>query len=333
MYDLHGFVVAVEGQADKIFSEEYGFFKLSNVSMKADLLVKVNKEGHILPTQIWGLNKGMYIPFDEGENILWYDEGVENVRPLDRFLDPIEFLIWWPDKAWLHAGAVEKNGKAYVFTGGRGCGKTSSVLNLLREGYNYLSDDWLIIGRGKAFPMPKRIHIFDYNLKHKEVAKRVLGFKRLYYYPMCKLLEYGSRFSPHKHIKFVFEKLRERTMLTVDVYRICPKAKVSPPSPISKVFLLERKKVDDIKVKSGITPKELARKMAYYSLYEWNYMFREYYRYVHLFGIRNQRIENRLYYDMEVMNETFEKCQLCKVVIPEMLDLCKVDLASLLDID
>ncbi|MHA1833984.1 MAG: hypothetical protein ACTSV7_08335, partial [Candidatus Baldrarchaeia archaeon] len=282
IYDIYGFVIAVEGPADKVFSKEYEYFKLLNAPQKVDLLVKVNEKQRTLPTQIWGLNKGMYIPFDEGENILWYDEGVENIRPLDRFLDAIEFLMWWPDKAWLHAGAVEKNGNAYIFTGGGGVGKTSSVLNLLREGCNYISDDWLIIGGGKAFSMPKRIHIFDYNLKHKEIAKRVLGYKRLYHCPICKLLEYGSRFSPHKHIKFVFEKLRERTMLAVDVHRIYPEAKVSPPSPISKVFLLERKKVKSIEVKRDITSKELARKMAYYNLYEWNHMFREYYRYVHL---------------------------------------------------
>ena len=115
----------------------------------------------------------------------------------------------------------------------------------MREDYNCLTDDWAIIERGKAFPMPKRIRIFDYNLKHKEIAKRVLGFKRLYYYPLCKLLEYGSRFSPHKIHKICFQKITERTMLTVDIHRIYPEAKVSSPHLFRK-YLLERK-VNDIK--------------------------------------------------------------------------------------
>ena len=54
---------------------------------------------------------------------------------------------------------------------------------------------------------------------------------------------------------------------------------------------------------------------------------------VHLFGIGNQKIENEVKYDMKIMDETFEKCKLYKVVIPERLDLYKVDLVSLLDID
>lgn len=335
VYDVHGFVVTVEGPADKVFSEEYGYFKISKAPQKVDLIIKVNEGKRPLPTQIWGLNKGIYIPFDESENTLLYDEGMENVRPLDRFLDSFEFLMWWSDKARLHAGAVAKDDKAYVFTGEGGVGKSSSVLKLLKEGYNYLSDDWLIIGAGKAFPFPKRIHIFDYNLKDKEIAKRVLGYKRLYYCPMCKLLEYGSKFSPHKYIRFFFDRLRERTMLTVGLHKIYPEAKVAPPSSISKVFLLERKKVDHdhIEVKKDITSKQLARKMAYYNMFEWSHMFKEYYHYIHLFGIRNKRIENRLDNNIKIMNETFGKCDLYRVILPKRLDLSEVDLTSILGLD
>jgi hypothetical protein len=333
VYNVYDFVIAVEGPADKVFSKEYGLFKISDTPQKVDLIVRVNEGKRPLPTQIWGFNLGMYIPFDEGEKILWYDKGVENIRPLDHFLDNIEFLMWWPDKTWLHAGAVEKDGKVYVFTGGGGVGKTSCVLNLLREGYSYLNDDWLIIGKGKAFPLPKRIHVFDYNLKDKEIAKRVLGYRRLYYLPMCKLLEYCSEFSPHRYMKFIFEKLRERTILRIEFQKIFPEAEVASPSFISKVFLLERKKVSCIEVKKDITSCELARKMAYYNVYEWNHMFREYYRYVYLFGIRNKKIENRLYHDTEIMNKTFETCDLYRVIVPEGLDLSKINLTSLLDID
>jgi hypothetical protein len=333
VYDVHGFVISVEGPADRVFAREYGYFKVPEVPHEVDLFVKVNEGRNPLPTTVWGYNKGMFIPFDESENTLLYDVGIENVRPLDRFLDGIEFLIWWPDKVWLHAGAVEKNGKAYVFTGKGGVGKTSCVLNLLKEGYNYLSDDWLIVGDGKAFSLLRRIHIFDYNLRHKEIARKLLGHKRLLYILEGKLLDYGSKFSPHKYLKFVFDKLKERNMLTVELHKIYPEAKVTSSSLISKVFLLERKKADCIEVKKDITPKELAQKMAYYNMYEWNHMFREYYRYAHLFGIRNKRIENRLYHDMRVMNATFKRCEVYRVIVPERLDLYEVSLTSLLDID
>jgi len=66
------------------------------------MIIKVDEEKLPLPTQ-WGSNKGMHIPFDERENILWYNEGMEDVRPVDRFLDGFEFLMWWSDKARLGA--------------------------------------------------------------------------------------------------------------------------------------------------------------------------------------------------------------------------------------
>jgi hypothetical protein len=333
VYDVHGFVIAVEGAADKLFSREFGYFKVLKPPQKVNLFVKVNKEKRCLPTKIWGINKGMYIPFDESENILWYDEGVENVWPQDRFLDPIEFLMSWQDKTRIHAGAVAKSGKAYVFTGEGGVGKTTSVLNLLRHGYDYLGEDWLIIGDGNAFPFPKRIHIFDYNLKHKEIAKKILGRKKGYYRLKCKLLEWGEKLSPHMYIRYVFDRLKARTMWLVDLNKIYPEAKVADISSISKVFFFQRKKVDDIEIKEDITPEGLARRMACYNMYEWNHMFREHYYYCYLLGIRNEKIENRLYHDIKIMSETFEKADLYRVIIPEKLDLYDVDLVSTLKLE
>jgi len=273
------------------------------------------------------------IPFNEGENILLYDEGIENFHPPERFLYRVEFLFWWPDKTLLHAGAVEKDGKAYVFTGSGNVGKTSCVLKLLRSGYNFLSDDWLIIGGGKAYPFPKRIRIFDYNLKDNEIAKRALGHKRLLLLLTCKLLDYSSKISPHKYLKFVVEKLRERTILREKLHKIFPEAKIAEPSPISKVFFLERRKIKQIELKRDISSRELARKMAYYRLYEWSYVLQEYYRYVNIFGVENKRVENMLLHDITVMEKTFEKCDLYRVLLPERLNLFNVDLASILPLD
>ncbi|MEM5866758.1 MAG: hypothetical protein QXG39_02450 [Candidatus Aenigmatarchaeota archaeon] len=333
VYDIHGFVVAVEGPADELFSKEFGYFIVSNTTeKKVDLFIKVNKEKKSLPTQFWGLNKGLYIPFNKDENVLLYDEGVEKLKPQDRFLDPIEILMWWPDKTRVHAGAVAKNGKAYVFTGEGGVGKTTSVLNLLQKGCEYLSEDWLIIGRGKAFPFPKRIHIFDYNLKHEEIAKKLLGRKRLYYRLKSRLLELGERYSPHIYIRYIFNKLNARNMLIVELKELFPEAKVGNVTSISKVFLLERRKVPKIEIKEDITPEKLARRMACYNMYEWHHMFREYYYYSYLFGIKNEKIENRLNHDIEIMTETFGKAELYRVIIPESLDLYNVDLVSTLEI-
>jgi len=59
IYNLYGYVIAVEGPVDKIFNEEYWFFKTLKDHAKIDLFVKVNKGLHDLPTKFWGSNKGM----------------------------------------------------------------------------------------------------------------------------------------------------------------------------------------------------------------------------------------------------------------------------------
>ena len=184
IYDIHGFTFCVEGIANKMFLREYGWAKV-NVAPKISLYVKPYKGEENLPTKPAGSLKGMYIPFKENEYVLWYEEGV----PLNVLISYCEALMYWPDKTILHAGGVTKEGEALLFVGGGNVGKTSSVLNLLREGYEYLSDDWIVIDKNKAYPLPKTLHIFDYNLKNKEVAKSVLGIKRFLYKPFFKLLE------------------------------------------------------------------------------------------------------------------------------------------------
>ena len=59
IYDFYGFVVSVEGPADRLFSEEYGYFKILKTLQKIDMIIKVDEEKLPLPTQ-WGSNKGMH---------------------------------------------------------------------------------------------------------------------------------------------------------------------------------------------------------------------------------------------------------------------------------
>jgi hypothetical protein len=55
------------------------------------------------------------------------------------------FHLWTQDlpAQLIHSGAMAKNGKAVLITGKSGSGKSTSCLNLLRAGYNYLGDDYV----------------------------------------------------------------------------------------------------------------------------------------------------------------------------------------------
>jgi hypothetical protein len=325
-YDTYGFRIAVEGAANSIFLKEYGWARTVHAA-EADLYVRPYSGRDSLPTKPAGSEKGLYIPFGENENTLWYENGV----PLNVVLSYCEALMWWPKRTRLHAAAVARNGKAYVFTGAGNIGKTSTVLNLVSNGYAYLSDDWLIISQGKAYPFPKTIHIFDYNLKNKRIARSVLGLKRVYYLPYFKLLEFGRTTAPNRFLRFAFQELKP--IFNVDLQKLNPQAKTAPPTRIAKIFYMERKAVKNIKKSNNITAEELASRMAYVNLYEWNFLLREYHRYAYIYGIKNKRIEDRFNHETAIMRGTFDSTEIKRLVIPEKLDLTKLDLVSTFGLD
>ena len=328
-YNIHGFIVAVEGPANEIFLREYGWaiMDVKPRFIETQLYIKPYAGTKNLPTKPPGSLKGMYLPFGENERVLWYEKGC----PLNHILSYCEALIFWPDKTFLHAGAVSKDGNAFIFAGAGNVGKTSIVLNLLKEGYEYLSDDWLLIGGDKVYSLPKPIHVFDYNLKNKKIAISVIGLKRLYYMPVFKILEFGRKFSPHRYLRFAFESIKP--MFRVDLKKINRDAKCADFANIFKIFYLERSDIGRIKVESDLTANELARRMAYVNLYEWHFIFREYYKYAYLYNVKNINIEKRFEHDFNIMYDAFRKASLQHVIIPSELDLTNVDINSFLNLN
>lgn len=62
----------------------------------------------------------------------------------------------------LHAGAVHRNGKAYIIAGRGGAHKTNFVLELMKKGYDYISDDMIILAGKEVFSFPHSISLFDF---------------------------------------------------------------------------------------------------------------------------------------------------------------------------
>jgi hypothetical protein len=321
-YNIYGFVLSVEGPCIKSFETEYKRFKVDNAK-DINLFVKTSNETEDYITKAIGGVRGIYVPFKEDENTLYYDPDIDSL-----YLPLIyaEALMNWEDKCFLHSGAVSDGSKAYVFTAEGGVGKTSTVLNLAKKGYQYLSDDWLIIGNGRAYPFPKTLHIFDYNLKHdKEIAKKLLGLKRFYYLPLIKLLDVCQRI-PHRYFRFAFDVLKPKFF--VDVEDLYPNFKVGKVSPISKVFYLERWNKNEVDIEN-MDAMELARRTALINLYERNYFFLEYYKYAAKYNITNVNIEKRFEQDIKIMYNTFKTTKVYKLLIPDKLNLSVSNLSFL----
>lgn len=324
-YDIYGFLISVDGPADEIFSERYGCFKTSHVyPRKASLFVKPYTGKEDLPTKPIGALKGIWIPFANQERVLWYEQGV----PLNDLLKCCEGLIWWKDKALLHAGAVAKDREAFVFAGGPKVGKSNIVINLVRLGYEYLSDDWLVVGRGNGYPFCRTVHITDLNLRNKAIAKSVLGPKRFLYTPLIRALRMGMMHFPNRYVRYAFEVAKDKCSLNAELTRINAGANVALEARLSRIFYLERKSVEEIKVFADMHRDEFVRRMVNVYLGEYSFLMSEYYKYVYLFGARDARMEEIRDHTTTVLREALEGAELYRLEIPKYMDLTSVDIAS-----
>lgn len=66
-----------------------------------------------------------------------------------------------PDYFALHAAAVGYRGKAYIFAGRTGAGKTTLSVYLAEKGLDYITDDCVLIHRDnlKVYPFQKAVHL------------------------------------------------------------------------------------------------------------------------------------------------------------------------------
>ncbi len=70
-----------------------------------------------------------------------------------------------------HAGAVAKNGQGIVLSGELGSGKTTLVLELVRRGFSFLSDELAAVGLVDGFlPFPRSLRV-------RADTLRLLGFQ------------------------------------------------------------------------------------------------------------------------------------------------------------
>ena len=64
---------------------------------------------------------------------------------------------------YLHAAGLCHNGIGYLISGDGGCGKTTSALNLVRSGFDYVSDDSLLMdarhGTIRVYPWYRDFHL------------------------------------------------------------------------------------------------------------------------------------------------------------------------------
>ncbi|MHB0999702.1 MAG: hypothetical protein ACYC27_10700 [Armatimonadota bacterium] len=93
------------------------------------------------------------------------------------------FLTNNKNNAFIHGGAVEKDGVGYIFPAESGSGKTTLVLALSAAGYSFMSDEFAVLNgvSKKLFPFPRSLSIRKNTLKlFPEIQKNTGMFKEIH---------------------------------------------------------------------------------------------------------------------------------------------------------
>lgn len=122
----------------------------------------------------------------------------------------IDFLIRFKlnEKGYsvVHASAVSKDGKAYLFPSQSGAGKTTTAMHFAENGYAFLGDDFVLLHDGVIISYLTPLNIFAYNLNSvilKNMGfkeKCILDLKNLVYWASSRYIKIFTKMNP----KYIF---------------------------------------------------------------------------------------------------------------------------------
>ncbi len=160
-YSLSG-TIAFNEKEYRVRKKNY-VYRVKNLFSEEKTVLSINWLGKRAPVG-WLLNHmkpksiGVYREADIFENsvmnyeVFWYIFAMELMKH---------------DKVFVHSGIVSCGEEAIVIAGTGGCGKTSTLLQLLdMPGFKYIAEDFGIIGgNGKTYFMPKKAAIYESDAK------------------------------------------------------------------------------------------------------------------------------------------------------------------------
>ncbi|MBV0902568.1 hypothetical protein [Haloarcula salina] len=183
-FDFFGeLLVRVEGDSgrlDRQYRRMYDQFKTSSPDRDPDIVIEETTDD-VEPTDVLGDPDDYYgwtgeeFVVRNGSDFMAVEPGWSHVRVTRGFepfyaIYPMEFEIrkrrLTRDQALIHASGVSLDGQTTLFPAWRGAGKTNTLLSLLREGADFLSDDRLWVGAdGTAVGYPLGVNLQPFNVE------------------------------------------------------------------------------------------------------------------------------------------------------------------------
>lgn len=214
LFDFHGCAVEFSCADRQVREAVAGYFSHFSADARPRIRIEARLEEppRPLPKAVFRARQWSVLRSPKGKRLVWYPEGAlcEYDYSVRRgtatssdagLLKELSYLLILSrageelDKKGfhrLHAGALGFSGEALLFCGGRGTGKTTLLLELLKDrSFSLLSDDTPVISRdGTVLPFPLRIGL-GLDSPHIGSFDGLVPFRRRRYAPK-RLLDIGK---------------------------------------------------------------------------------------------------------------------------------------------
>lgn len=230
--------------------------------------------------------------------------------------------------ALIHSSAVSRDGVGYLFPAWRNTGKTNLALGFLKEGYDYMSDDWTFVSAsGEALAFPQHLHLFDYNFECHPFLSQSLAdggdarhiARRLSVSRFVQSLR-GSNWLSSYLARWLTKRFFVE--VRVPVGRVLPECSTALRAPLTKVCALSTS-LSASGMISEVSAAELASRVAVTSFYE-RKSFLQHTLALAYTGLQDYT-EDYLAREREILQRAFEHARCFEVTLPPALDSAEVD--------
>ena len=189
-YNIHNIIkIEINKESKGLYADlnpEYEYFKLEKIH-KPDIIVNVGQfQPDISNTSIVDVNykiKNDYV-FYKNKDYTVEITGLENFTPAVINIDPtpkgkrklwpilagqniflrplLEILAVRRGYVILHSAGISDKNNGFLFAGRGGSGKTSLIMEAIRNGFYLMSEERSLIGKGKLFPYLLNIRLIDF---------------------------------------------------------------------------------------------------------------------------------------------------------------------------
>lgn len=274
-YDINGLVsFSIEGTTSKVdyVHRQYSYFLVDKEPEKIDIEISVGKfnEQEFLSKQYEVVNRKYKIAGDcifaedtykvakwkfmiadlcADKTKIYFDGNYWGYYILYKFFIEPVIRLKLAQKGYfmIHSSSVLTDGEAFVFPASPSVGKTSTMLNWLRQGMAFIADEYTIIGKEGVYSYPTPLRLHDYNLKANPYICDDMSFNdkfQIYLRTWIFRLTFGYGDITHE----------------VDIWNVFRNVKIVNHSQLRKLVIFTKYNGADLQVKT-ISKKRLIEKL------------------------------------------------------------------------